>query len=171
MRTSIPTALCFLMVFSTSHRLVAEDAMKNENTADSDLKLEVGDVQRTAESVTKAPLKKVRARSRQIDKAIARDLEKHKIARNARTSDEVFLRRVYLDVIGRIPTYTEAQEFLESDKKDKRSVLIDELLDSEGYVSHHFNYFADLLRIQSRLRYAPASYYIDFVKNSLVAKQ
>ena len=86
---------------------------------------------------------------------------------NPISSDARFVRRIYLDVVGRIPSYDEADTFLKSKDKQKRSKLIDKLLDSEGYVSHHFNYWADLLRIRSRMRYAPAQPYIDFVKQSL----
>lgn len=64
------------------------------------------------------------------------------------TSDEVFLRRVYLDIAGRIPTYDEAQKFLTSSNRNKRNQLIDELLDSEAFVSHFFNYASDLLRVR-----------------------
>ncbi|MEM7013108.1 MAG: DUF1549 domain-containing protein, partial [Verrucomicrobiota bacterium] len=55
---------------------------------------------------------------------------------NAPVSDEVFLRRVYLDAIGRIPTLKEAREFLQSEDPNKRASLIQQLLNSEGYVSH-----------------------------------
>tara|TARA_R110002096_G_scaffold318022_11_gene512445 strand:+ start:8693 stop:10801 length:2109 start_codon:yes stop_codon:yes gene_type:complete len=65
-----------------------------------------------------------------------------------RTSDEQFLRRVYLDIAGRIPTYQEANGFLRDGNKNKRALLIDSLLDSEAFVSHFFNYLSDLLRIR-----------------------
>ena len=61
----------------------------------------------------------------------------------------MFLRRIYLDIIGRIPTAQEAAEFLNNKAPNKRAKLIDKLLASEGYVSHWFNYWADILRIKS----------------------
>ncbi len=123
--------------------------------------------QAVKKSVSAVPLSKALAISKQIDKLIVDGYKKHKIAPNPMASDELFLRRVYLDAIGRIPTYEEAKAFLDSKEADKRSRLIDRLLDSEGYVSHNFNYWADLLRLQSRMRYAPAAPYLDFVKDSL----
>ncbi|MDA0660023.1 MAG: DUF1553 domain-containing protein [Planctomycetota bacterium] len=52
-------------------------------------------------------------------------------------SDNTFLRRVYLDVLGRIPTMEEAHRFLQNDQADKRSHLIDELLNRhEEYADH-----------------------------------
>ena len=119
------------------------------------------------ESVSVIPLSKTMKASRRVDKLIEADYAKHKIEPNPLTSDATFVRRIYLDIVGRIPTFDEAIAFLDSDKSDKRSKLIDKLLDSEGYVSHNFNYWADLLRLQSRMRYAPAQPYLDFVKDSL----
>jgi len=47
-------------------------------------------------------------------------------------SDPVFLRRVYLDIIGTIPTVDEAQKFLADKSPDKRTKLVDELLGRKG---------------------------------------
>lgn len=83
--------------------------------------------------------------------------------------DSTFVRRIYLDVAGRIPTAEEARIFLEENSKDKRAALIDDLLDSEGYVNHTFNWWADILRINSRQgggqNVVPS--YIEWVKDSL----
>ncbi|MFT5469671.1 MAG: hypothetical protein ACI8UO_004793 [Verrucomicrobiales bacterium] len=65
-----------------------------------------------------------------------------------KTTDEQFVRRIYLDVAGRIPTYTETVEFLESRDADKRAKVIDQLLDGPAFTSHFFNYLSDLLRIR-----------------------
>ena len=52
-------------------------------------------------------------------------------------SDAAFLRRVYLDVIGVIPTAAEARRFLEDTAPDKRVRLVDELLArNEDYAAH-----------------------------------
>jgi Protein of unknown function (DUF1549)/Protein of unknown function (DUF1553)/SLA1 homology domain 1, SHD1 len=67
---------------------------------------------------------------------------------NAPASDEHFVRRVYLDIAGRIPNYEEASSFIQDQNKDKRSKLIDQLLNTDGYKSHMFNFIADMLRIK-----------------------
>ena len=54
--------------------------------------------------------------------------------RNPPVSDETFLRRIYLDVIGRIPTLAESLAFLDNSDPDKRAKLIQQLLASEGFV-------------------------------------
>ena len=89
--------------------------------------------------------------SGRIDDLLAKGYTEAGIEPNAPVGDEVFLRRIYLDVIGRVPTLEEAKQFLDSKEKNKRSELIDELLESEGYVSHFFNYWADVLRVNESI--------------------
>lgn len=61
-------------------------------------------------------------------------------------ADHTFLRRVYLDIIGRGPTAAEAREFLDDPAPDKRVVLIDRLLAHPEYAEHWANKWTDLLR-------------------------
>jgi Protein of unknown function (DUF1549)/Protein of unknown function (DUF1553) len=88
--------------------------------------------------------------SKQIDALLWADWQKHHLQPNPPASDDTFVRRVHLDIIGRIPTMQETQAFLKSADKNKRAKLIDALLASEGYNQHMFHFWADLLRIQSR---------------------
>lgn len=106
--------------------------------------------------------------SHAIDQLIDADLAKHGIKANPRTTDEQFVRRAYLELVGRIPTFDEATAFISARKSTKRQELIHELLASEGWVSRQFDYFADLLRVETRLndRY-PGQPYIDWLKQSL----
>ncbi len=61
-------------------------------------------------------------------------------------SDEVFLRRVYLDTIGVLPTVEEAREFLDSRAADKRAKLIDRLLERDEFAEFWALKWADLMR-------------------------
>jgi hypothetical protein len=61
-------------------------------------------------------------------------------------TDEVFLRRVYLDTIGTLPTAEEAAAFLDSPDKDKRAKLIDKLLEREEFAYFWALKWADVLR-------------------------
>ena len=70
---------------------------------------------------------------------------------NPMANDEQFVRRVYLDIVGRIPTHDEAVQFVQDSNTGKRAKLIDMLLDSPGYNSNTFNYFAEMLRVKDRL--------------------
>ncbi|MBL6709612.1 MAG: DUF1549 domain-containing protein [Planctomycetes bacterium] len=86
--------------------------------------------------------------SARIDEIITVDLKKHEVQSNPPASDIQFVRRVYLDVIGRIPTSEELQDFYANTRKDRRARLIDELLKSPGHESHMFNWLGDMLRVQ-----------------------
>lgn len=85
--------------------------------------------------------------SARIDELVETQLKKQGLEANAEISDAVFLRRVYLDIAGRIPTIEEAEKFHGETYENKRERLIDQLLESEGYVSDSYHLWADLLRI------------------------
>ncbi|MDX1945673.1 MAG: DUF1549 and DUF1553 domain-containing protein [Pirellulaceae bacterium] len=61
-------------------------------------------------------------------------------------TDAVFLRRVYLDLIGTLPTEAEAREFLDSTAADKRARLIDKLLERDEFASFWALKWADVMR-------------------------
>lgn len=110
-----------------------------------------------------------KAASKKIDELLAAGWQKQKIQPNAPVGDEVFLRRAYLTVVGRIPTYDEAAAFLKSEAPNKRAQLVDALLASEGYVHHFFNYWSDVLRAQSRgvAGSTTAQNYLNYLRDSL----
>jgi hypothetical protein len=104
-----------------------------------------------------------------IDSILAADWQKHKLTGNPATDDNTFVRRIYLDTIGRIPTTREAEAFLNDKATDKRAKLIDKLLGSEAYVQHFFNYWADVLRAQSQgvAGSTTAENYLNYLRASL----
>lgn len=109
---------------------------------------------------------KVSAAAAEIDALLAKDWAANNLTPNAPADDSIFVRRIYLDVVGRIPTSREAEEFLASREEGRRAALIDNLLDSEGYVQNYFHYWADVLRVQSKgQRTGPA--YVHFIKDAL----
>ncbi len=59
--------------------------------------------------------------------------------------DAEFLRRVYLDLAGRIPTVAEARAFQRDPATDKRRQLVERLLDDRRYVTHFTNVWRALL--------------------------
>ncbi len=84
----------------------------------------------------------------------ANDIDRHVFAKQKQLQlnpaplaiDEVFLRRVYLDTIGALPTADEARSFLDSKDPQKRAKLIDKLLDRDDYASFWALKWADVLR-------------------------
>jgi hypothetical protein len=115
-------------------------------------------------------------RAKEIDALVLTKLEQQKLQPNARATDEVFLRRVYLDTVGRIPSLKETQAFLADTAADKRVKLIDQLLASPGYQQNYFNFWADVLRLKSTTigggQSLPAGLaYADWLKQSLAANK
>ena len=115
-------------------------------------------------------------RAKEIDALVLSKLEQQKLQPNARATDEVFLRRVYLDTVGRIPSLKETQAFLADPAADKRVKLIDQLLASPGYQQNYFNFWADVLRLKSTTigggQSLPAGLaYADWLKQSLAANK
>ena len=86
---------------------------------------------------------------RKIDAAVEAGLAKQGLKYNEPLNEHMFVRRIYADLAGRIPTYNELTNYLNNQHPTKRQLLVSNLLNSEDYVSHNFNFFADLLRIQS----------------------
>jgi tetratricopeptide (TPR) repeat protein len=91
------------------------------------------------------------AAAKKIDALVAANYPQHKVTPMPPTSDAEFVRRIYLDIAGRIPTYREVTTFLHSREPDKRTKLIDNLLGSDDYALHFFNYWADVFRYRDTL--------------------
>ncbi|MFZ2279341.1 MAG: DUF1549 domain-containing protein [Prosthecobacter sp.] len=102
----------------------------------------------TSATLQAAPLPE----SQKIDQLLSQDWEKAGLKPNPPASDEVLVRRLYLDIAGRIPTLEEAQAYTSSKDPQKRAKLIDTLLASDGYTSHMFNYWADVLRLTDNVK-------------------
>ena len=79
-----------------------------------------------------------------IDEEIFSALQKSGVRSARLTTDEEFVRRIYLDLTGRIPTPTQIREFVASDEPKKRSDLIDRLLYSPEFVDRWVLWFGDL---------------------------
>ncbi|MEQ9409893.1 MAG: DUF1549 domain-containing protein [Fuerstiella sp.] len=69
-----------------------------------------------------------------VDAKIRQGYEDNEIEASPIATDEEWVRRVYLDIVGRIPSLTEVTEFLADESPRKRPVLIDRLLESPDYV-------------------------------------
>jgi hypothetical protein len=105
-----------------------------------------------------------------VDRLVGAVLTANKQALNAPATEEQFLRRIYLDAAGRVPTAKEAATFLASNAPDKRAKLIDELLFSSGYTMQMFNWMADLLRVKDTFaKGVPAFTFEDWLKARLAA--
>ena len=64
-------------------------------------------------------------------------------------SDAVFVRRVYMDVIGTLPQAQDVRKFLADENPDKRAVLIDDLLERETFADYWSLKWCDILRVKA----------------------
>lgn len=107
-----------------------------------------------------------------IDEMIDKKLEENRIRPEKRTDDYQFVRRAYLDISGTIPTGRQGVAFARSrkDRQEKRTVLIDQLLNSRGYVSHSFNFWAEILRLVDNLQGGMSLRpYNDWIKDAIAS--
>ena len=109
----------------------------------------------------------IKSASLWVDRTVGGALVKNGVQPNKQTDDFVFVRRIYLDVAGRIPTDVEARDFLNDKDPEKRRKLIDQLLISDGYRSHLFNWLADLLRHRGKLRRSNFNHYERWLKDQI----
>jgi mono/diheme cytochrome c family protein len=84
-----------------------------------------------------------------VDTLVHNKLDKLRITPSPVCSDEVFIRRAYLDITGMLPTADELQEFLQDQKTDKRSRLVDQLVERKEFTEIWVMKFAELLQIQT----------------------
>lgn len=87
--------------------------------------------------------------SGRIDEIVFARLEKLKIKPARLCSDDVFVRRVFLDAIGTLPTAKEAGDFIADKQPDKRARLIDRLLVREEFADYWAMKWSDILRVKS----------------------
>ena len=90
-----------------------------------------------------------------IDEEIFSALQKSRVRSARLTTDEEFVRRIYLDLTGRIPTPVQIREFIASDEPKKRADLIDRLLYSPEFVDRWVLWFGDLVGNVSTNTYFP----------------
>jgi hypothetical protein len=81
-----------------------------------------------------------------IDGHVWDKLRKLGITPSAPAGDATFLRRAFLDAIGRLPTPAEVRAFLADPSADKRARVVDRLLERPEYADYWANKWADLLR-------------------------
>ncbi len=109
------------------------------------------------------------ASAAKIDSMIEANYKKYKVTPNPAASDEQFIRRIYLDITGTIPTYKQVRTFSINSDPDKRSKIVDTLLSQTGYASNMYNYWSDILRLKDGqlANNVPGRPYCEWVKESL----
>jgi hypothetical protein len=84
-----------------------------------------------------------------IDELVLAQLTRLNLTPANNCSDAVFVRRVFLDVIGTLPTGEEARAFLRDTNREKRRVLIDRLLERREFADYWAMKWSDVLRVKA----------------------
>jgi hypothetical protein len=84
-----------------------------------------------------------------IDELVFARLQKLGVSPAHVCTDAVFVRRVFLDAIGTLPTAAETGEFLKDKSPNKRAALIDRLLARDEYADYWGMKWSDLLRVKA----------------------
>jgi hypothetical protein len=87
--------------------------------------------------------------SNPIDGYIFGKMQTDGVAPAPPSSDPEFLRRIYLDITGRLPTVEQAQAFLSSTDDNRRTALIDQLLASSTYVDKWTLFYGNIFQVTS----------------------
>jgi hypothetical protein len=103
-----------------------------------------------------------------IDQLVGAKLHKLRIVPSGICSDEEFLRRVTVDIIGQLPTAEQHAQFLADTSPDKRQRKVDELLTRKEFAEIWAMKWAELLMIRSSNR---VSYKSAFLYNSWLTDQ
>ncbi len=86
-----------------------------------------------------------------VDEHVFTKLRRLRMNPSGLASDEVFLRRASLDLLGILPTAGEARAFVADKRKNKRAVLVDQLLRRPEFADFWALKWSDLLRNEERL--------------------
>jgi hypothetical protein len=111
-----------------------------------------------------------------IDKYIFPALTAANVAPAPPTTDFEFIRRVTLDLTGRIPTAAQVQTFVNDPSANRRTTLVESLLASPGWVDKWTVWFGDLYENNSRNTQIPryiqgVTGFNTYVRNSLTANK
>lgn len=117
-----------------------------------------------ADAFAKAP------RRNFIDDEVIAKLRELNLPPSPRATDEVFIRRAFLDTIGTLPTAREVREFTADARVGKRDRLIESLLARPEFVDYWTYKWSDLLLVNSeRLRPAAMWSYYNWIRNNVAA--
>ncbi|HLN28882.1 MAG TPA: DUF1549 and DUF1553 domain-containing protein [Gemmataceae bacterium] len=104
-----------------------------------------------------------------IDTLVHNKLKKLRIIPSEVCTDETFLRRVFVDIVGALPTVEEYQRFMNSKAPNKRELLVDELLGRKEFVELWVMKWAELLQIKSsnQVSYKAMLLYYNWLQDKL----
>jgi len=107
-----------------------------------------------------------------IDSLVFGKLRKLNLLPSEPVDDAAFLRRVYLDVIGTLPTADEAKQFLHDPSPDRRFRLVNDLMERPEFADYWALKWADLLRVDRQALGRKRAYnYYSWIRKSLAGNK
>jgi hypothetical protein len=108
-----------------------------------------------------------------LDEIVYDRLKKLRLLPSKLCDDETFLRRATLDITGTLPSVEEYRAFMADTSKDKRTRLVDRLIQSDGFTDLWTDLWAEMLRVKGG-GYAPtgtdtkaAAAYYDWIREQM----
>ncbi len=111
------------------------------------------------------------AQNNYIDEFVQKKLQKLHMVPSDLCTDEEFVRRVYLDVCGIIPTPEEVRSFVSDSSPNKRAKLIDVLLEREEHVDLWAMKWNDTLRNNPRLTRLGVGAFAKWIREQVAANR
>lgn len=108
---------------------------------------------------------------RAIDRLILANQPKAAVPPAPRSGDAEFLRRVYLDLAGTIPTASEARAFLDDPSPGKRAELIERLLHSKSFAEHWGGVLDELFMDRRPEKHIPQAEWRKYLVDSVAANK
>jgi len=109
-----------------------------------------------------------------VDQHVLSKLHKLRVVPSEVCDDRTFIRRVYIDIIGKVPTPRELNTFIADQDPQKRSKLVDRLLDRKEFTDIWVMKWAELLQIrtfQNKVSYKSAVLYHQWLKDQFGANR
>ena len=106
-----------------------------------------------------------------IDQLVGAKLNRLRILPSELCTDEEFLRRVTIDITGLLPTVEEYEQFMADADPDKRSKLVDQLLERKEFAEIWAMKWAELLMVKSsnQVSYKSAFLYSSWLTNKIAS--
>ena len=105
-----------------------------------------------------------------VDTHVHSKLRKLRIVPSAVCTDEEFLRRVFVDITGTMPTIDDYEKFLADTTPDKRDKLVDQLLQRKEFVDIWVMKWAELLQVRTianRVEKKPMLAYFNWLRDKI----
>lgn len=109
-----------------------------------------------------------------LDELVGEKLRTLRVHPSDLCTDEEFLRRVTIDIAGRLPTPEEVREFVGTDSPSKRAAKIDDLLADPGFDRVWGQKWADLLLVRTepnRVEYKPMYLYSQWLTEQIASRR